>query len=156
MRNYSCSCVLKSRIFPAILHMSSFTVVISGVVGLGIPVIPICWWMITGFTYNSCLILMSVRSIFISRLQPYPMAEPEGAFQGLLQLGAGYITAGTWNPLNTTQKWPWPPWRPWVLSHPGGKTAAKAAMLRVQVRGTCRQQGRSSRLSSRHRFGQTT
>lgn len=84
---------------------------------------------------------MSVRSVFISGLRPYPVAEPEGAFQRLLQLGARYITAEAWNPLNTTQKWPWPPWRPWVLSHLGGKMAAKAVMLYVQVHGTCGQQG---------------
>lgn len=48
--------------------------------------------------------------------------------------------------------------------HPGGKMAAKAAVLYVQVHRACGPQGRScgsqglykSRLSSQHDFGQTT
>lgn len=113
--------------------MSSFMVVISGVVGLWIPVITICCWMITHFTYNSCLNLMSdwicFSSEIIAGLQPYPMAGPEGAFQGLLQLRAGFssnIKSSKYN-LNmavTTLK---------ALAplHPRGKMAAKAAMLYV-------------------------
>lgn len=90
------------------------------------------------------------------------MAGPEGAFEGVLCLGAGY--SSNIKPSKYNLKMAVTTLKALSAVHSGGKMSAEAAMLCVQVRRTCGQQGRfcgsqrlyKPRLNSQHGFGQTT